>query len=168
MANRKNPGFIVDWDAGEARLDLGTRLENEHPLFKVDVLGDITSHARRLYESAYDELYPGQRERQQRVLNMERRATTETLVGHTITAAKALRNGDVALELSDGRVLVLCAETTDVHLRTAESIDQVANYAANRCSHDWFVAEPLTEDSAVGVTTNANQLISSMMGIAAP
>lgn len=114
MANRKNPAVIIDWDSGEGRFETGSNLEQENPLFQVDVLGDIKRDVDAAYEDAFDDLYPGQRERTQRKVNQQRRAAAELMVGKTIQAAVPLRNGDLALELSDGTVLVMCTPTEDV------------------------------------------------------
>lgn len=132
MPSQKNPSVRVNWDAGEAHFIVGERLEAEYPLFKVDVLGDLKAQTAWAYEAAFEELYPLLRERVQRRFNFQRRATAETLVGQTIKTATTLRNGHVALELSDGRTLVLCTNAADVHLKLVDDVATALAYAAPR------------------------------------
>lgn len=168
MAIRKNPAVIVNWDSGEGRFEMGLNLEQEHPLFQVDVLGDIKHDVEAAYEEAFDDLYPGQRGRTQRKVNQQRRAAAEHMVGKTIQAAVPLRNGDLALELSDGSVVVMCTPTEDVWVRQAQSIEQAQAYANTACPHTWFVDEPTEEDRAAEHQTRANEAVAEVLGIATP
>jgi hypothetical protein len=163
----KNPTFRVDWHGGEGRLDIGTRLGEQNALFKVDVIGDLVSQAETAYGAALDELSPGTRVRSQRQKNMRRRLTAESMVGLSIESAKSLHNGDVALGLSDGRVLVFAAEKDDVEIFVAENILDAEAYAKTCIRGDKYVEEPQEADKAFAGEDARDELVNQMMGITA-
>lgn len=167
MAKSKNPSISIDWDAGEGSLELGTRLEREHPLFKVDVLSDIKYQADMAYQAAFEELMPGQQGRQQREQNLQRRIAVESLVGLTVTAAQPLINGHVVIQWSNGTVTVLCADNSDVNLRAADSIEEAAAFVGEHFG-DKYTAEPTPEDLEVTQTTEKNRRIAELAGIETP
>jgi hypothetical protein len=153
-----NPTVKIDWDGGEGRLDLGTRLKAEDPLFKADVLKDISEQARSFYEDACDEMFPGMEARLQKLKNQRRRHHTASLTGQTIKGATALRNGDVALQLSDGRVFVICAQDEDVAIAESPSMAAAIEYAAE-CPTDKYEGVPSKKEVAMllkdGVTAKS-------------
>ena len=153
-----NPTIKINWDGGEGRFDLGSRLKAENPLFKADVLKDISQQARAFYEDACDEMHPGMGARLQRLKNQRRRHQTASLIGQTIKGATALRNGDVALELDDGRVLVICAQHEDVAIKESSSLKEAIEYASE-CPTDKYEGVPSKKDVTMllkdGVTVDS-------------
>jgi hypothetical protein len=162
-----NPTFRVDWDGGEGRFDMGTRLSEESALFRVDVLGDLVAQAEDAYEKAFEELNPGLAERGQRIKNRSRRLTAETMVGLTITGANPLNNGDVAMSLSDGRVLVFAAQKEDVGIFSVDSIADAEEEGKRRFRGDRYTQEPLQSDEAHAASDASLELTNRMLGIAA-
>ncbi len=140
-----NPSIRINWDTGEGRLELGDRFSQADALFRSDVLSDIAGQANALYEEACSDLFPGMNARLQRFQNQHRQHQTATLVGQTIKAAKALRNGDVALELGDGRVVVFAATDEDVKICTTPSMAAAIRYAAD-CPTDCYEKLPSKHD----------------------
>ena len=109
----------------------------------------MTSTAAQRMTSGKSESDAERAARGQRFQNERRRTMADGLVGQTIRAATALKNGDVALEVDGGRIVVFCAQGEDVDLREAKTFAEARGYANRVCASDIYTAEPTLEDLAL-------------------
>lgn len=162
----KNPTIHIDWNAGEATLDIGTRLQMEDPLFKLDAIGDILEQTQDAYDQAHDQMYPGLQDRQQRFQNARRRLGAESLTGKTIHSAFALANGDLALDLGEGTVLVVCTDKGGVDIRVGPSLAQATEYAKDQVhGASYYTDEPSAREIAnIAAQDLRNEALSHLLG----
>ena len=121
----QDPIITVNWERGDADFHLGKRLKRlGDPVLKVDLLSDIANDAARELEIAEEELHPGLAESRQRARNTVRRHWANAIVGSTVDATECLQNGDLALILGDGRVIVVAAAPS-VDIIAFDTIEKV-------------------------------------------
>ena len=65
---------------------------------------------------------------------------------HTVVAAKCLKNGDIAIELDDGKVLVFLAQEGPVEVQHCASLAAAEEYAAAMASSGKYLEEATQED----------------------
>ncbi len=136
--------LMVDWQSGEAMLDLSERLRAAPAELRRDVLLHCLDDAEALLrdtDRAVDPHRPERRMQQQRLQNERRRALCERLAGQTILAAEPLVNGDVVLHLACGKYVVLYAHAEDVKLDVVPHVDHARQHAAAQGTGDYYLRE---------------------------
>lgn len=99
---------------------------------------------------------------------MLRRLAAESMVGKTVVAVEALRNGDVAMELSDGTTVAVSSDEGPVQLVAFSSLSELREAMADHYFDDRWVEEPTDEDRAIEQQTQAGMVHAQMMGLRRP
>lgn len=156
------PSICIDWENVEATFEPGERLRDEDPLVQTDVLQDIANDVGFYREQAFELNYPGLLDRWRRIKNGKRRKVAEALIGQRVTYARALMDGTLGIELSDGRVITI--GTVDGELCvgiTATPLAKLIEHAEKYSPSDELVEELLPNEPPLG---NSDMMLSQMHG----
>lgn len=140
----ESPALEVDWECGEGRLHLGSRLLEAPARLRHDVLSDWKDQVEQLLRETEHSLYPDRRSellRRQRVENARRRTLCARLSGQTIRLVEPLVNGDLLLHLGNGRTLVLYAAHEDVKVDVVGDPAHARAHAQRDNTGDYYVRE---------------------------
>lgn len=144
----QNPFITVNWRQHDAKLHLGTVYKRVDPFVQFEVMSDIASKAVKELAKARERLHPGSAARRQLHENARRSHWAEELTGSSIRKAEALRNGHLALELADGRVVVIAAGTSI----DAYEFDSLEELRANVLPDDKrFMAQPSARERTLAL-----------------
>lgn len=105
------PKVRIDWECGEASLDLGERFRALPTTAQLDILDDLSADLEMAQIEALRESGDlAEIEMSRMEANQQRRDLCAKLQGARIEAAEPLPNGHVALRLADGTSLVFAAQ----------------------------------------------------------